>query len=48
MERHTPFVIGVLEMLPEPKQIDTIVFWAWTCKTILEICTKECEARLLT
>jgi hypothetical protein len=40
-------IIRVLEMLLELRQIDTIVFWAWTCKTIFETCTKECEARLL-
>jgi hypothetical protein len=52
LERHTPFVNGVLgillELKQEPKQIDTIVSWARTCKTILKICTKECEDRLLT
>jgi hypothetical protein len=48
MERLSSFVIGDLESLLELEQIDTIVFWAWTCKTILEICTKECEDRLLT
>jgi hypothetical protein len=45
---NSSFVKGVLEILLEPKQIDTIVSLAWTCKTILEICTKECEARLRT
>jgi hypothetical protein len=56
LERHTPFVNGILRILLmlkqintllEPEQIDDIVSWARTCKTILKICTKECETRLL-
>jgi hypothetical protein len=48
LERYPSSVIGVLEALLKLEQINTVVSWAWTCKTILEICTKECKDRLFT
>jgi hypothetical protein len=45
---YTLLELEQINTLLKLKRTDTIVSLAWTCKKILEICTKVCEDRLFT